>query len=227
MEKEIGKIYAEGLLFFGKTNRLISHELKNILAIISETSGLMDELMKLSDTGMELKPGKLNSLSESIIEEVERANAIIRNMNTLAHSVDEFITEVDIGRTLSLVIELSQLDSASRKTKLHLTKSETCVIYTSPLFLEKLIYQVLNYALRGASSEDEIRISFDSKDNEAMITFSGIASNNLDEFPTKKEVLFAEALSGKVSLDAAAGDLHIDLPQKIGKSHIRSLISND
>ena len=227
MEKEIGKICAEGLSFLGKANRLISHELKNILAIISETLGLVDELMKLSETGMELKPGKLSSLSESIIEEVERANAIIRNMNTLAHSVDEFITEVDIGQALSLVIELSQLDSASRKTKLHIAKSETCVIYTSPLFLEMLIYQVLNYALRGASPEDEIRISFDSKDNDARITFSGIASNIFDEFPTKKEVLFAEALSGEVSLDAAAGDLHIDLPQKIGKSHIGSLISND
>ncbi len=227
MEKEIGKICVEGLSFFGKTNRLISHELKNILAIISETLGLLDELVELSGKGMELKPERLRSMSDSIIEEVERANNVIRCMNTFAHSVDEFITEVDIGQALSLVIELSQLDSASRKTKIRLVKSETSVIYTSPFFLEMLIYQVLNYALRGAGPGDEIRISFDCKDNDARITFSGIASNNLDEFPTKKEVLFAEALSGKVSLDAAAGDLHIDLPQKIGKSHIGSLISND
>jgi light-regulated signal transduction histidine kinase (bacteriophytochrome) len=227
MEKEIGKICAEGLSFFGKTNRLISHELKNVLAIISETLGLLGELTELSKTGVELKPGKLSGLSESIIEEVERANAIIRNMNTFAHSVDEFITEVDIRQALSLVIELSQLDSAFRKTKLRLAKSETCIIYTSPLFLEMLIYQVLNYALRGAGPGDEIRISFDCKDNDARITFSGIASNITDEFPTKKEALFAEALSGKVSIDAAAGELHIDLPQKIGESHIGSLVSND
>jgi len=227
MEKEIGKICAEGLSFLGKTNRLISHELKNILAIISETLGLVDELMKLSETGMELKPGKLSSLSESIIEEVERANAIIRNMNTFAHSVDEFITEVDIGQAVSLVIEFCQYDSALRKTKLHLSKSESCVIYTSPFFLEMLIYQVLAYVLRGADTEDEIRISFDCKDNDARIIFAGIASNNLDEFPTKKEALFAEALSGKVSLDAAAGELHINLPSKIGESHIGSLITKD
>jgi len=227
MEKVIGKICAEGLSFFGKTNRLISHELKNILAIISETLGLLEELTELSETGMELKPGKLSGLSESIIEEVERANAIIRNMNTFAHSVDEFITEVDIRQALSLVIELSQLDPASRKTKLHLSKSETYVIYTSPFFLEMLMYQVLNYALRGAGPEGEIRISFDCKDNDARITFSGIASNIPGEFPTKKEALFAEALSGEVSLDVAAGELHIDLPQKIGENHIGSLISKD
>ena len=125
------------------------------------------------------------------------------------------------------MIKLSQLDPAARKTKLHLAKSETCAIYTSPLFLEMLIYQVLNYALRRAGPEGEIRISFDCKDNDARITFSGIASNISDEFPTKKEVLFAEALSGEVSLDVAAGELHIDLPQKIGESHIGSLVSND
>ncbi|MFC1816780.1 hypothetical protein ACFL0M_12795 [Thermodesulfobacteriota bacterium] len=227
MEKKIGKICAEGLSFFGKTNRLISHELKNILAIISETLGLLDELVELSGKGMELKPERLRSMSDSIIEEVERANTVIRCMNTLAHSVDKFITEVDIGQALSLVVELSHLDSAFRKTKLRLVKSETQVIYTSPLFLEMLIYQVLNYALRGAGPEGEIRISFDCKDNDARITFSGIASNISDEFPTKKEALFAEALSGEVSLDVAAGELHIDLPRKIGESHIGSLVSND
>ena len=226
MEKEIGRICAEGFSFFGNTNRLISHELKNILAIISETLGLIDELVELSEKGMALEPGKLRSLSESVIEEVERANSIIRNMNTFAHSVDEFIREVDIGQTLTLVIKLSQLDSALRKTQLQLVDSEPCVICTSPLFLEILINHILNFSLRGADTENGIRISFMSHDNEVRITFSGIDSDIIREFPTKKEALLAEALSAEVSLDAAAGELHIILPKKIGESSIQSLIAD-
>ena len=136
MEKEIAKSYSEALSFFGKTNRLISHELKNILAIISETLGLIDELMELSESGMALEPGKLRSLSESVIEEIERANAIIRNMNTFAHSVDELIWEVDVGQAVSLVVALSQLDSSWKNTKLHLVDSKPSTIYTSPILLE-------------------------------------------------------------------------------------------
>ena len=104
---------AGGLELFSRTNRLISHELKNVLAIISETLGLMDELMKAGKGG--LTPEKFRTLHASIMEEVDRANSIIRNMNAFAHSIDEFFGEVDIGRTLDLMIQLSRLDSSLRR----------------------------------------------------------------------------------------------------------------
>ena len=227
MEKEIGRICAEGFSFFGMTNRLISHELKNILAIISETLGLIGELVELSETSMKLEPGKLRSLSESVIEEVERANSIIRNMNTFAHSVDEFIREVDISQIVTLMIEFSKLDSASKNTKRRFVDSEPCIIYTSPLFLGNLIYHVLNFSLHGAGPEKEIRVSFDSDDDGVKIIFSGIASNIIAEFPTKKEVLLAEVLSAKVSLDTTARELSVVLPKRIGESFIQNLLPDD
>jgi len=227
MEKEIGRICAEGFSFFGMTNRLISHELKNILAIISETLGLIDELVSLSKTGMELEPGKLRSLSESVLEEVERANGIIRNMNTFAHSVDEFIREVDISQIVTLMIEISQLDSPARNVKLHLVENEACVIYTSPFFLEKLIYNVINFSLLCAGLENEIRISYDSDESKVRIIFTGIASNIIGEFPTKRENLLAEVLSANVSLDKTARELSIVLPKRIGESFIQNLLPDD
>ncbi len=220
MEEEIGKICAEGLSFFGMTNRLISHELKNILAITSETLGLMNELVELSETGVALEPGKLSALSESIMEEVERANRIIRNMNTFAHSVDDFIREVDLGQTIGLTMEICRLDSALRKTELNLVESEACTIYTSPLFLKNLLYRVINFSLRQPGRGNEIRISFGANDHGTRIAFSGLASPIPGEFPTRKETLLADALSAEVSRDADAGELHIDLPKRIGESLI-------
>jgi len=227
MEKKIGRICAEGFSFFGMTNRLISHELKNILAIISETLGLIDELVALSDTGTKWKPGKLQSLSESVIEEVERANSIIRNMNTFAHSVDEFIREVDVSQIVNLMIEISQLDSPAKNVRFRLAENDDCVIYTSPFFLEKLIYHVIDFSLRGAGPENEIRISFDSDDYGVKIIFSGIAQIIIGEFPTKKEDLLAEILSAKVSLETTARELSILLPKKIGESFIQNLLPAD
>ena len=227
MEKEIGRICAEGFSFFGMTNRLISHELKNILAIISETLGLFDELVELSQTGIPLEPGKLPSLSASIIEEVERANRVIRNMNTFAHSVDEFIREVNINQIFTLMIEIAKLDSFAKNVRIRLVENEAYVIYTSPFFLEKLIYHVIHFALRGAGQENEIRVSFDSDDHGTNIRFSGIASNAFEEFPTKKVARLSEALSAKVSLDTAAHELNIVLPKKIGESFINNLFPED
>ncbi len=223
MEKEIGKICAEGLSFFGITNRLISHELKNVLAIISETLGLMEELVELSGQGIELKPEKLRSLSASIIEEVERANAITRNMNAFAHGVDEFIRDVDVRRTVALMIELSQLEASLKNAKLRLEPGEPCTIYTSPFFLANLIFRVINTASRCVAPKDEIRVSFDSDKNGVRIVFSGFVSDSLKRFPDETNSLLAKALSATISINAAASDLNITLPKKIGESPIQIL----
>jgi signal transduction histidine kinase len=223
MEKEIGKICAEGLSFFGITNRLISHELKNVLAIISETLGLMEELVELSGQGIELKPEKLRSLSASIIEEVQRANAIAGNMNTFAHGVDEFIRDVDIRRIVALVIELSQLEASLKKIKLRLEPGEPCAVYTSPFFLANLIFRVVKASSRYVGPGGETRISFDSENDGVRVVFSGIASNSIEGFPTETDSFLAKALSARISINAAANELNITLPKKIGESPIRIL----
>ncbi len=41
----------DGLRFFGMINASISHEIKNVLAIISESAGLMEDLLLLAQKG--------------------------------------------------------------------------------------------------------------------------------------------------------------------------------
>jgi light-regulated signal transduction histidine kinase (bacteriophytochrome) len=224
MEKEVGRVCAEGFSFFGMTNRLVSHEVKNILAIISETSGLMNELVELSEKGMALEPDKLRSLSGSMIEDVERANRIVRTMNAFAHSVDDFIREVDVREIVDLMIKVCPLDSALKKTGLNLVGGDACVIYTSPFFLENLLFHVMNFSLRHPSPENKIRISLASNDSGKRIVLSGLASRIIDQFPTEKEALLAEALSAEIALDAKRGELHIEFPDRLEGSPIQSLL---
>jgi signal transduction histidine kinase len=225
MENEIGRICAEGLSFFGITNRLISHELKNVLAIISETLGLMGELVELSEKGIELKPEKLRSLSASIIEEVDRANTITRNMNAFAHGVDEFIRDVDVRRIVALMIELSQLEASLKKTKLQLKAGEPCSIYTSPFFLANLVFRLINTSSRHVDPKDEIRVSCQSRNSGVQVVFSGLAYNGIDEFLTATDFFLAKVLSAEISINTAANELNITLPPKIGESPIQFLHS--
>jgi hypothetical protein len=41
----------DSLAFFGKVNASISHELKNVMAIISETAGLLGDLSEMARGG--------------------------------------------------------------------------------------------------------------------------------------------------------------------------------
>lgn len=226
MEKEIGRICAEGLAFFGKTNRLISHEMKNILAIISETLGLMEELLALPGTDMDLIPDKLHPLSVSIIEEVERANNITKSMNAFAHSVDTFITEVDIKQTVVQVIELMKLDSVAKNTNFHLLDSESCMIQTSPFFLTNLIYHVTDAFLHGGGLGKDTWISFDSDDNHVRLAYSGL-TGVIEAFPTQRQRFLANVVSAKLSYNASSGELNIVLPKTMGEGPIQHLLSDE
>lgn len=223
MEKEIGKICAEGLSFFGRTNRLISHELKNILAILSETLGLLNELVELSGKGMELKPERLRSMSDSIIEEVERANNVVRCMNTFAHSVDDFIGEVDLKKTVSLMITLSKLNPISKAVKIDFPETDSSTIETSSFFLENLLYHSIHFALSAAGPDKHIRISLQTNGDKTGVVFFGIAPNRFESFPTEHAVLLARAISAEISSDISAGKFHIVLPKKMRGSPIEIL----
>ena len=224
MQKEIGKVCAEGFAFFSKTNRLISHELKNILAIISETLGLLDELVELSERGRELKPERLRSMSDSIIEEVERANTVIRCMNTFAHSVDEFIREVDLNQTVSLMIKLTQLNPVSKMVKINFPETDPHIIFTSPFFLGNLLYHALFFALSAVDPDRHIQISLHATSDAIRIAFSGIALNGSESFPCEHAALLARAIGAEISSDISSGKFHIVLPEKMSGGPIETLL---
>jgi hypothetical protein len=225
MERALGKICAEGFSFFGVTNRLISHELKNILAIISETAGLFEELVELSESGMRLEPGKLRSLGESIEEEIGRANAVVGVMNQFAHSVDDFFSEVDVDRTLDLMVSLSHLNPLSKTVKIQHVRNETQIVYTSPFFLQNLIHQALDFALAFPGPNREIHLgAHPGGDKGVRICFSGIASDPEGAFPAEGTEILAKAISVDLSLDPLAGELHLTVPQRTGSGPIDRLL---
>ena len=78
-----------GLQFFGKMTASISHEIKNVMAIINESAGLLEDYGMMADKGIPIDPEKLKVVSGRVSKQIHRAEGIIRNMNSLAHSVDE------------------------------------------------------------------------------------------------------------------------------------------
>jgi len=225
MENEMGKICAEGFTFFGKSNRLISHELKNIFAIISETMGLLDELVALSEQGVKLTPARLRSMSDSLLEEVERANAVIRCMNTFAHSVDEFIREVDLNEAVLLTIQLIKLNPISKAMKIEFMRDGAHMIYTSPFFLENLLYHALNFALSAAAAEKVITVSLFADGNHAGVEIAGIAPGGVKAFPTPQTELLVKTLGAEISSDGSSGKFQLVLPQKLPQGPVEALLA--
>ena len=220
MQKQDDNIFARGLTFFGRTNRLISHELKNVLAIISETTSLMDELIELSEEGRPLEPGRLRALAGSIMEDIDRANGIIRNMNTFAHGVDTFVADIDVGRTIKVMIGIARMHAAAKKTRLAFPDPGPCQVISIPFLLQNLLYESLTGILSGAGASDQIRIGVVNAQPGVRIRIQAAEPDFGQRFAREKGPFFEKHLAAAIRFDPDTKTLQIELPERIEEPDI-------
>jgi signal transduction histidine kinase len=107
MNSQYSSIGETGLRFFGKVSASISHEIKNVLAIINENAGLLEDLSFAAKRGAAIDPDRLDRACRQFSKQIHRADTIIKNMNQFAHSVDVFAAPVDLFEATELVSNLA------------------------------------------------------------------------------------------------------------------------
>ncbi len=220
----------ESLAFFGKINASISHELKNVMAIISETAGLLSDLSDMASTGSPVAPDMLDSCTTSIVEEIQRGFATIRQMNRFSHSIDTPVKTVNLVDVLELVINLSGYLSFVGKPRLKLCKGIKPIALTCPFLLQAIAYQTLVYTFKNAAPGAEITISIQSQDDLAWrIIFSGFNMTELQGFPDSITQRMAESIGVVICWDSTAERLELEVPQTleiVKQLHVSTKIPN-
>jgi hypothetical protein len=207
----IDLVNKQGLKFFGSVNASISHELKNIFAIISETAGFLNDLTQLSKQGKQLELSVLENCCNSISEEIERGFDTIRRMNQFAHSVDDPVRETSILDTLALAVTLTGFLSFAKKTHLDETAADTTV-FTSPFLLQTLVYRTLSALYRALSAGDELTLipAFSNPGPSGVtLVFSHGQPAGLSDFPDPQTAEVADALRAEFKKKDAGLELFI------------------
>ena len=133
MHDKLYTIGESGLQFYGKITASVSHEIKNVLAIINENAGLLEDFTFMADRGKPLDPARMKMIAAAVKKQIGRADGIIKNMNLFAHSVDQTITTVDLNETLELIIALTARFAAMRGVQVDLQSPENPVKFqTAP-----------------------------------------------------------------------------------------------
>lgn len=206
----------ESLAFFGKVNASISHELKNVLAIISETAGLMGDLSNMASMGKPIEPDMLKSCTSSIVEEIQRGFATIRQMNRFAHSVDVPIQSVNLLEMLDLVINLSGYLSYCGKTSLLPCEYAAPISMTCPFILQAVVYETLVHSHQCIAPDMEINISVQRRDDTAWrIIFPGLDDSEPQTFPNAGTKAMATSIGVVIHCDSSVSSLELDVPLTI------------
>ncbi len=220
MNRKWDVIGSEGFKFMGKMNASISHEIKNVLAIINENAGLLEDFTLMAGKGQGLDPERLKSLAGKIQHQVQRADRIIRNMNTFAHSVDETRKKVDLGEVVAFMAALSERPASMKGVALEVTPPLRPIsITTNPFLLEILIWRCLDFAMAVCGTGKTVVLKTERNDQGANITFSQLKrlsdASSRTWFPQDLENALADSLGAEIVVNESVGEIVLGLPENI------------
>jgi signal transduction histidine kinase len=172
----------DGLKFFGMISASISHELKNVLAIISESAGLMEDLLLLAQKGGRLDLERFQAVCQKVRRQTQRADGIIKNMNRFSHSVDQAVQRIDLNETVLLVKALSDRLAAMRGVSLEETNAGDAVwVTTNPFFLARQVWACLDFAMSNAAPEKKVQLLVTDEPPHGCVVFKGLVREALSD----------------------------------------------
>jgi len=214
-----------GLQFFGRISASISHEIKNVLAIVNENAGLLEDFTLMADRGKPIDPARMKMMAEALKRQVGRADGIIKNMNRLAHSIDQTITTVDLVQTIELTIALTARFAAMRGVRVDLQRPASPVtIATAPFFLMNLLCLCLDFSMSASADEKRVELVADETENSVRIRFrrlAGLTAELMETFPSDREKNLLAVLEADLTVEHASEEIALRLLKNIDNEFSR------
>jgi len=214
------------IAFFGRITAGVTHELKNVLAIVNESSGLMQDLMALSKETPAYHDRFQKALT-SIKGQVQRGHNLIAKLNQFAHAPDTTVRTVELFETVGLVVALSQRFAALKNVTLNIVSplpSEQAVQATLNLVqFQMALFTAIECWLSMAAPGNELNIYLSKKENTCAILLacegafpagndltSGLAAT--EKWPLLQDI--ATTLGGTLEIDAQKSGILLMVPAK-------------
>lgn len=212
--QEIRLLREKELAFFGTVSASLSHEINNVVAIVGELTGLLDDLLSAAEQGRPLNAEKLKDISGKLAKQVKKGEVIIKRLNRFAHSVDQPVKQIDLKELLLQISTIAERFAFLKGITLepHLADG-SCMMETKPFSLQQAVFLCIQIALDTAGKNDIIKISCQKEDSRMRIFLSGFAIPETDEVNSRTEVLslLMKELQGEFDMASAGGDYSIAL----------------
>lgn len=204
-----------GIQFFGKMSASISHDLKNVLAVINENAGLLEDFCFMAEKGKSLEPARLKRLAEDVKNQIRRGDRIITSLNTFAHSADRESVTIDLRELAGLLVELSLRYASMRGIGLEMERpGDSIMVTTSPFILLNLLWYCLDYAMRAAGPIKAVELAAEKTADGARLRFRKLAGMGAvaGSFPAEPEHALMRVLDAQIRLDPDSQEVVVSLP---------------
>ena len=206
-----------GLQFFGRISASISHEIKNVLAIVNENAGLLEDYTIVAGRGKPIDPERLGVMAQAVKRQVKRADGIIKNMSRLAHSIDHAVTTVSLNEMIELIIALTARLATMKNVQVDLQLPQNPVKFeTAPFFLLNLLWLCLDFSMSASGDGKRIELVVEPAQNSVQIHFrqlAGLTTEMLETFPSDQEKNLLDMLEAELIVEPHREEIVIHLSE--------------
>ncbi len=157
--------------FIGKILSTYTHEMKNHLAIIKESSGLIQDLINMGKLPRKKKDaGPFVSTLTAIDDQVARSTAVISILNRFGHRMDNPASTFDINEVIEeLIVLMNRLAKQKRIGLKGEFQREMPPVHSSPYRVQLILYTLIQEKLGALDVDGSIVLSTALRDGSATI----------------------------------------------------------
>ncbi len=169
MKNKIVKDRDDEAAFFGKVTASTTHELQNVLAIIKENAGLMEDFIQMSPNSLsDNLPDLLEKFTHclgKIKEQSYRGVELTSGLNKFAHTTDRLYAPVNIYEIAKRLIFLTKRIFSQKGGQIELVDCQNAPSFeTDPVLFQKVLWNCLECLMEIQALTTKIRITIVNSD---------------------------------------------------------------
>jgi K+-sensing histidine kinase KdpD len=160
------------LEFFGRILAGFTHDLKNHLAIIQESNGLISDLIAMGMITDEALAAKLQKIVTSIQGRVSQATDMANNLNGFAHRQDTPLSSFQVNDLLAEELTFLRRFTRIREIDLKIELHEGLpAIYNNASLVQYVVFKLFTMALKKLKNHALIEVASGEENSAVKITF--------------------------------------------------------
>jgi len=207
-DEELRRLREAELAFFGRIAAGISHDMRNVLSIIGEYAGLLEDLAALAERGKPVDLERLKKVSGSVGRQVRKGTETMERFSRFAHAADEQTASFDLAGLVENTAALAQRHVAQAGCRLEVELPEGALpVRSNPFSLQRAVHCAVDTILSCPKREEMIAIRIVREGPGAVIRVSGRVERGTDgELAARIAQLSAVLSELRGSLETSATD---------------------
>jgi nitrogen-specific signal transduction histidine kinase len=190
--------------FIGKIIAGFTHEIKNYIAIINESNGLIGDMMKLGKSPENELPVYLDII-HSIEDYIEKTTGHFRYLNRFAHRMDAPLSSFHINESLEELIALiNRFANQKRISFKQGYDNDMPPVYSNPSLLQLIIFTFVEKNIMELEQDSTITMQTAVADKSVLITIipnGKRVEGSSAPIPTELLDIIIKELGGNISQD--------------------------